>query len=62
MHQLYCEVHYFVSITKYSEIFHTMSYKFKHPKIDTCNKCDTFKAKIEYMDSNDPQLVKIKDE
>lgn len=62
MHELYCEENEIISLTKYAQIFHTMNLKFKHPKIDTCNKCDTFKAKIEYVDSSDPEYVRLKDE
>lgn len=35
-----------VSLTKYSEIFHTLGLKFKKPQIDTCTKCDLLKIKI----------------
>lgn len=36
-----------VSLTKFSEVFHTMNLKFKQPKVDTCNTCEILKAKID---------------
>ena len=36
-----------VSRRIYEERFHKTNLSFKHPKIDTCNKCDTFKLQID---------------
>lgn len=42
-----------VSLSKYSEIFHSFSLKFKRPHVDTCSTCDEFKLKISIADGED---------
>lgn len=63
MHKLYCDQYKStVSITKYSSIFHTMNLKFKVPKLDTCNKCDLFKAKLENTEKDKAEYAEIMEE
>lgn len=63
MYKLYSEeVEDPVSLTKYSEVFHEMGLKFKSPKVDTCNTCDTLQLKIKQSDNDNDRsrFVKLK--
>ena len=52
----------FVSLTKYTAIFKSFNIKFKKPKMDTCNKCDVMKMKLEHTDKNSTEFNQIKKE
>lgn len=58
MYELYCSNREKpVSISKYSEIFKTMNLKFKSPKTDTCNKCETLAVKINVADQEEKRKL-----
>lgn len=47
-----------VSLSKYSEIFHTVGLKFKRPQLDTCTTCDELKLKIRATEGQDQEHFK----
>lgn len=63
MYELYCqEIEDPVSLTKYSEVFHSMNLKFKPPKLDTCSKCDIFNAKLNWTNKDSSEYAKLKEQ
>lgn len=63
MYQLYMErVDQTVSITKFSQVFHTMGIKFKSSKTDISNVCETFATKLRNEKAKTSQAIILQDQ